>query len=203
MANESWIYCTGPIHAWVRFTPPIGTGGTSSVLPSGPIIHLGTCEQHPTDDDSNEYEPVMNDIGGPKVPFDKQYQGSTEIIVMDLNKLSYAIMQRITSPPYFDGSVGYTNRLARGSLMLQQGLAFELWLQYSFYGTANAVPDLPPGTYYPAVTTIASQTPKQGTKAKLRRVILEAANWYNRSDGSFLLKSQDLADFAGIPAPPA
>jgi hypothetical protein len=175
---------------------------SSTQSTQSPIVYIGTCEQHPVNDAEVAYDPVYNDIGGPRTPFDKEYQGETEVILLDLNRFNWFNLNLMLSPPLYQGMVGWTNRLARGSLLLQQGLSYELWLQYSFFRTANATPDLPPGTYYPACNTLTNQTPKQGTKTKTKRVVVESNNWYTKSDGSFFLKSHDLSYFSVLPAPP-
>lgn len=184
----SWLHCTGAIHIFAR------------VSANTPIFYVGTSEQHPMPEGETHYAPVFNDIGGPVTKFDVEYQGDEEVVALDLNRFNDGNLSILLSPPFYNGVVGYTSRLARGSLAIQQGHTYELWLANSFYNTPDATIDLPPGTYYPACVTIGRSTPKQGTKTQTKRVVIEPLNWYDPTDGTFWLKSEDALYFQNLPS---
>ncbi len=69
-------YATGAVWVFGRFV-----GG-------GSPIFLGTCEKMPQDSRSNEYEAVMNDVSGTKIPLDFAWEGISSQIPQDLPRLS-------------------------------------------------------------------------------------------------------------------
>lgn len=200
MADRAYLHVTGPVHIWAR-TPNVGAGPDQSPAGlSGVPFYVGTCERCPSDDVEVHYEPVMNDLGGPRVPFDREFQGAEGVVVLDLNRFVWNNLNELLKYPRYGENVamGLTSRLDRGSLLLQNGLSYELWLQYSFYGTANATPGLPPGVYYPACCTVGNMKPKQGSTVMNRRLIVEPNNVWSAVDGSFMLESESPAYFAAI-----
>ena len=207
MSNKRF-HCTGPIEIVVRVAKPFGPGPV--IFPdslSGATLDLGTCEQHPINQGEALWEDVPNDLGGTMIGLDKQFQGSTEIIILDLNRFDYSVMAILENIPTVgrapSDAPGFTDGLARGSYKQQNGFSFEMWLYYTFFGTrvAAAYPLMPPGIYYPCCSLMQDNIPKQGTKTQTKRLVVEA-DWaffegsaINPALNEFFLKTSDPAYF--------
>ena len=169
------FHCTGPIEVVVGL-PTVGAGVFSNpVVPKKENqFFLGTCEQHPITQFEVGWEQVPNDLGGTMVGLDKQFQGGgPEIIILDLNRFDYNVMNLIDARSH---GAGATDGIARGAYKQQNGLSFQLWLYYTFFGTrvATAFPNMPRGVYYPCCNLLQDDVPKQGTKTQTKRIIIEA-----------------------------
>lgn len=190
MPSPAWYQCTGPINVFGR----VGYTGSG--------FYLGTCEQHPIPEGDIEYNEVMNDLGGNKVPADRQFMGAEEIIVLDLNRFNFAGYNVLRSGPSFNGNVGQTSSLARGSFVIQNQNAFELWLVYTFFGTPNVLdPNMPIGTYYPYCRLLGDHIPESGSKNMMGRLIVGAMNGFNTPAGNYfgwLLKSHNASYFTPL-----
>jgi len=166
----AYQYCTGPVYCWAGDN------------------FLGTCEVCPDFDDEFMWEESYNDLSGSKIPFDLNYEGQTCIIVMDLNYFDQSVLTGISVQ-------GVDGPLARGALLVQNNLGFALTLAFSFYGTANAQPGMPPGFFFPKVRTIKAIHSPTGTKVRKVRLIVEAQPIFTFSTGSFFLYSTDPSYF--------
>ena len=201
------FHCTGPIEVAIRVAAQgpgpalsFGTGFSGT----GGQVALGTCEQHPVVDGDVLYDQVPNDIAGTQLGLDKQFQGSTEIILLDLNRFDYAVLSLLESFPCYGrtalapfDSPGFNDWLDRGAYLQQNGLSFELWLYFTFFGTrvASAYPLMPRGIYYPCCNLLKDSIPKQGLKTQTKRLAVEA-NWaWFEPEGSFFLKTSDPSYF--------
>ena len=177
---------------------------------SGEKLYLGTCEQSPVQSEEAVYLPVYDDISTSASPRDREYVGSNETIVLSLNRFNYNILNKILSIPRHGRvtpgqnkalSAGQNGHLDRGSLVIGQGLFFELWLINTYFGSRfwkQSYADMPAGTYYPFCTLAANQTPKQGAGVSQIRMLAIEANWnYNEELGKWIMKASHLSDLPG------
>lgn len=206
MANEAYVYDTGPVYVYARVpTPGIGPFVSLGAL-SGTIFHLGTAERFPQRREEAVWEPVFNDIGG-KVPFDESFQGETAQLVVDLNRFNQTVLDLIRRVPDHgrglrSTALGGHTRLAVGALLLQNGMAFEMWAQHSHYDTINAVADLPPGRYYPACKYIGCyEEESSGTQPRKCRLVVEPKRVWNASTKGFITFSEEASFFTALPEP--
>jgi hypothetical protein len=176
---------------WIRF-PRAGIGP----------LFLGWAEYHPVNEEEQHWAKVFSDTGGPATPTDKEYQGAEEIVAIDLQEYNDDVLDLLEAMPRPDVNFpGTTTRLDRGALLIANGLYFELWQQYSFFGTINAQPDLGPGWFFPCCNPAGIYRPKQGTKTRMSRVMVEANNIRTNLTSGYTLKlntSQAFAPIAGL-----
>lgn len=207
MANEAYIFDTGPIYCFIR-VPTVGAGPFQAVGDlAGSISFLGTCERFPQRREEAQWKPVYNDLGG-EVPFDESYQGEVAMAVLDLNRCAQPVLDLVRAAPHHRrgafgaNAPGTQNRLAVGSLLLQNGLAFELWCQHSHFGTLNAVPGLPPGRYYPACKYLGCfEEESSGTLPRKCRLVVEPKRAWLAATGEFVTFSEAAAFFRNRPTP--
>jgi len=179
--SQPYYYCTGPILVYVDcFSDGRGplSGGANTFSISTRQL-LGTCETYPTVEAEDFWLPVYNDNGGPLVPADNSFCGHKRTLILDLNWYSQTILNYVLATPA-QGNDGFpqgtNSRLMRGAFQLANGLGFSTTLQFTFFGTPNAIayPDLPPGEYYPFCRLVGTYFDRAGTQNKKVRLIVEA-----------------------------
>lgn len=72
-------FCTGPVH--IAF----GTGSTG-ITPPATSVYYGTTRSGPDINEEPSYFNVMNDLGGPNLPFDRGYAGSEHTITLEMTR---------------------------------------------------------------------------------------------------------------------
>ena len=175
--NNAFVYCTGPVELFVRFSENGWTNPLSTLAPAGQIYYLGTCEGTPEIDEQPQEKPIYTAQGGDMVSFDDMYMGKLLQANMNLQRFSQAILQRVQDAPLHGrgGSViGMDAFGERGAMMLAQGLRFELWMYNSFWPALNVVPDMHPGLYFPAAKTIRVFRPTDGLAPSHAQLSVEA-----------------------------
>ena len=139
----------------------------TSILQGGSTPYFfGHTEGTPDFKKRPYFEPVMSDLSGTKVPFDILLEGEDAIIsgvFTRYNESVYAAMDSIGNlNPAFRGIEG---TYERGSLMLAEGLAYPLYMQFPFSAKA-AMAGLPPGYRLFAAYLIDNGMPSNGTRPK-------------------------------------
>lgn len=191
---------TGPVDIYFAFNsltpiPQIGAAGINPGTGAG-AAYLGTAEMAPEPQNQYFWKEIYNSLGGDMVPMDRLYLGEQGLIAMNLNRFSYANAFAILG-------LGSEDRLDRGSMMVSNGYALQLWLRFSFYGTANALayPEMPPGYFY-WCTQIVSHFPKGLTlDATNLQLIFQCQPVFNPSTRGHDLRSSLAAFFTNLPAP--
>lgn len=223
--NEAFYYVTGPVHTFVRVRAKAEDAPRSRATlqakkneegqtlynqnkkgETAKIYFLGHTEKTPDIGMEPQYKPVFSSLSGEAVPDDKVFLGTNYKIVLDLHRFDIDVIHRLMTAPNFGragdilGRESYTDR---GSLMFGNGCSFELWLQNSFFGTANALayPNLPPGYYFYACTVSGIYPTSMTRDTKRVRLVIEPlAVRFGITNGSGAF-SKNVLDFANLPDP--
>lgn len=218
-SSKAYLHCTGTCFVYVAFPSfsglPITNFQYINPWSGGPIYYVGTTEKNPVAETEVAYNGVFTSESGPRVPFDKEYLGTQETLVFDFNDFNANVLDMLESAPLYGrsisslqnraagasgyGVVGANSSLDYGTLLLANGGYYQLWIQYSFYGTPNAIayPDMPPGWFYFACNTAMVYVPKMGLRTKVRRLVVEANN-LRVPNGSMGMKTNLPAYFAPL-----
>lgn len=186
------LYTSGPCHIFLN-----------GLLVNTPQ-YLGTSEFSPHVELVPMYEDVFNAIGG-RVPFDKAYQGEVGIINFRLNRFNYLMYQALAARPRSPLAVGTGPALGVnaagdvGSLVLTEGLALGLVLQFQF-GAQGQSPKpamvtgaMPAGYYFPAAVPIGpDKHDPLGTLPEVIDITFFALRAFNPITQTFGLYSQTL-----------
>jgi hypothetical protein len=191
--SPSFLHSTGPIFIWAAI--PTGTP-----LPTGTPQQLGTCEQWPVDSRQYSWEPVPNDLAGSMIPLDSQYMGQIESLSLEINRFNNDVIEVMAAAPSPGGDIpvpGYDGQLSRGLFLNQNVQGFQVWFQFSYFGTPAAPPDLPPGIYYPNCQFVSVGDPQQGTKYWKQHLEIVAFPYFIFTGGvwSFTVRSSDPSNF--------
>jgi hypothetical protein len=192
MPATAYQSCTGPVNL---FWAPNGSSNFAQPsLSAGSALYLGTCAQYPLVQGVKNWSPTYNDRGGP-VPFDQQYFGDTKTIIADLQKMVQANVSALIDQ-------GVVDQTDMGAFKWQSGIAFTLWLQFEYYGTAAATPGLPPGEVYFNCSIPETGYDPLGTRNQVTRIIVNADRGYVvvGNDKQFWSYSTDAGYFSGLPA---
>ncbi len=111
------IYVPGPCRTW------ISTG-------SGTYTLLGTAKGGVFVDPSPHYLPVMNDAAGLSLPIDEIYGGCDGWVSGKWNRFNMTTYARLSA--HVTGPAGTDAVGDRGTLMLQEGAAFSVAVQFPF-----------------------------------------------------------------------
>lgn len=104
---------TGAIHVFVR-------AGSESMA-----SYFGTCERFPEDTRQPEYEALMNDYSGSKVPLDFSWEGESAQISLSMTRWDEVVAQDLEDKPFSATSIpGSWSANDVGTLM---GLEFGFW----------------------------------------------------------------------------
>jgi hypothetical protein len=181
------IYVTGPALIYV------GTGT------SGAYNFLGFSEQEFPIVLSGEWDEVMADLSGPRLPLDIQFMGEQAYMSFTLTKYSQAVLNGIrTRIP--NGTIGQiaTNQL--GSLMISEGLAFKTCIVQP-YQSKTAFSDLPPCYEFLASWMSDQHEVPISVRAHRPRVTIRAIPVWNTSNLTYVL--YDTPALAGLSLPAA
>ena len=180
-------YVTGPVHLYV------GSGG----LP----VYLGTFLEAPKIRTTPKWTPVMNDLAGDQEPFDMTYQGVSADIFGYLTVWNWTVLRSCQNARSLGSAEGSDAFGATGALMIGEGLAYTMWLQYPYYQTKTAFSGngAPPGYHYYASWLIGPEEEDGGTKPQQIHVQFHAMRIYIPLIGGFTLFDRNMT---GIPAIP-
>lgn len=119
--------------------------GTSTAL------YLGTAEQAPDIQIKANWEPVHNDVAG-LTAYDFLSSGTEGIISVTLTRWNDPVYAALAARSSVGGIAGRESAAERGTLMMTEGIAAPLWIQFPFgLGGALAHPamaTLPPGYHF-------------------------------------------------------
>lgn len=112
-------YVRGPIGLHVQI------GGT--------IFFLGTGERAPRISIKREYEALRSDIAGTRLGLDQSFQGQEAFVTVKLTRWNETILTRLQdSTGAFGVTPGSDNMGDVGTLMVFEGQAFPLWVQFPY-----------------------------------------------------------------------
>jgi hypothetical protein len=199
-----------PVNQPAPFQSPGGT-----VMPNSPtpnpvasfsglaasfLFYLGTCENGVTIREVPEYEPVMNDLGGTRKPFDRLFQGSDALSIGVLTRWNEAVYQRISSIPNYLGNEGFELPGAIGTLMITEGWAYHVYLQFPYFAKAlfanNA---MMPGYHFPFSYLEGPIEQERGTRPNKRHLTFYHGRGYNPATGVFGLYDYNLSVVPALP----
>jgi hypothetical protein len=189
VSNPS-IHTTGPIHIYVGMPAYVAADGVTNV--AAKQWYLGATEIQPQMEIQRLDTAVYSDIVGRKVPHQLIDQGQMGRLGLALTYWSQAALVALkTQTGMYNG---VDSKLGRGSLVLGRTTA-TIWLQYSFYGTANATTNLPPGRMFYAARMTSETMAESGTAAEKPLLAFTCLPLYNSSTGAHSLYSEAPADF--------
>ena len=169
----SQAYCSGPVHLFVGVSPGDGdktlvNGGGRDITKCQPI-YLGTFQDAPKILTTPQWTPIDNQLWGNS--FDMSYQGVYGDIFGELTVFNWSVLRLCQTRPNVALTEGSDNILAIGTMMVTEGYAYPLWLQYPYYQTkqvfaGNAVgSNAPPGYRYYAAWLLGPEEEDLGTKS--------------------------------------
>jgi len=183
----------GPVHVF------------AALGPSSSATYLGTGERAPRVSIRREWEPLFNDIGGTRIPFDYAFQGEEAFVTIQLTRWNQSTLTalkdvignaqgRIVPGTTADGDIG--------SLMATENLGRTLWVQYA-YGAGQLAPhaamsDMVPGYRFPCAFLQGPDDSEGGTDPAKELVTFHAIRQYNPSTRKFTLFDYVLT---GLPLP--
>lgn len=192
------LWTTGPAHIYVA-TGKAMPGTLASALSAGSPLYLGTAEGAPDIQVEPSFTPVMNDIGGQKVPTDWMFDGAEALVVVDLTRWNEAVYATTQAwPASQDNTSGTFGAADIGTLMAHEGMTYDLWVQFP-YQTKTAYTNMPGGYHFLSAFCIGPSGITPGTRASKRRCIFKAIRAYNTSDGTWGLYDHTVS---GLPAVP-
>ncbi len=165
---------------------------------NGAAAYLGTAEDAPRIEHRMPLEPVMNDVAGSRVPYDKMYVGQEAAISFTLTRWNEGVHADMVVHSSRFGIIprGLDINISRGSLMMTQDLATELWIQYPFNVLAS-FNTLPAGYHYRTAIFEGPETLTPGVRPYRVQCVFSAIGFYQPESGSFLLYDHDMG---GLPA---
>lgn len=194
-------YNTGPVSAYV------GWGGNpyfkskvkafkTSIYPLGWSEAGLSIEQRP------EFEPVMADPSGSKVPHELLFQSELAFISGDFTRWNESVIRLLQSRPYTTGAAQGAFRSAEmGSCMIYEGLMPQLYLVYGSRNNpahnagVNAIGD---GMRFFATAPIGPEVRSQGSRANKIRLIWQAIPVFKEDSGTLHLYDQNVSSAANI-----
>lgn len=159
---------------------------------------LGYCETAPRIRITPRYSPVMSDLAGDQIPADWLYQGADADILGDLTIWNWSVLELLMSRPSTTAnSAGVDLEGAVGSLMVGEGFAKTLWVQFPYASKTLFSGQMPAGYRFVATWLMGPDEFDMGTKANKVHVQFHAARTYK--DGKWTLYDHDMT---GIPLLP-
>jgi hypothetical protein len=169
-------YVTGPCALWVG----VGAGRAP--------VFLGHSEVGFTIEERPEWEPVICDLAGTKIPFDIQDMGEDAVVHGTLTRWNEPVFNKLLAHPRSGGTPGRNISGDRGFLMQQEGGAVPIWLVFPYVAKpAMAAGGMPPGRRYPFAVVQQKSMAPCGSKALKRLVVFHCLPAFNVATGSFTL----------------
>lgn len=181
------IHCPGPILLYVRFR-----NGTTSFL--------GTAVEAPEVEQQIFHIPVMNDLGGRNVPFQRVYDGEKHVITLTANRVDYTVYAAIRDLSKTPAGVGVDGPYDRGTLEVGY-TDFELILIYT-YGQSTvpgAQPDFPAGRRYYSAVLAGAKESTAGTRVLDIAMAFETTPVYDATTRTLSLYTE--TNFGALPTP--
>jgi hypothetical protein len=161
------VYTTGAVPIWC------GVGGPSAL----PLL-LGWAEKFPRIQIRPAFSPVFCDLGGQRVPLDYMFEGEEAIITADVirfNEGTYRIIadRAATGLGGNLGARGYSDPGEIGTLMVQEKIAYPLWLPF-LYAAKALMPGMPSGYHFFRCFLEGPDELEQGTVPRKLRMLWHA-----------------------------
>lgn len=178
-------FSSGSTHLWLRFN---GTGSPQ---------YFGTCESFPQDSRSPQYEFLMNDLSGSKVPLDLSYQGESSQVSVVMTRWDENLANGLTVAPGQVTPSGQYDWEDLGTLMMLEEQFTELWIVY-LYGSALAnktvytANGMIPGRHYLQTVLWSPQMDEVGTKPMKRHFMFYAWPQIDVANQAFVLYDTDM-----------
>lgn len=211
---------SGPVSLWVAASPvrvtaalraaaatqgsaTSTTGGTAGALAvalarlAATPTFLGTGETGPTVRKRRHYAPVMNDLAGPVVPFDKIRGGQDAIVSVSLTRWNPPVYRSIASVSA-SGLPGFETSADRGTLMMTEGQSFVLYLRYPFFDShpAMAAQGMIPGYRFFNAMLDGEDDEETGTRANKEHLTFYCGGLWDTPTNSWSLYDHNVA---GVP----
>lgn len=196
-------YVSGPCYIYISLQR--ATAGGAIITPAttvakADIRYLGTCEQAPRIRLNPQYEGVVNEKAGIKLPIDYSYQGEDGEVAGTLTEWNELVYERIQNKPAQSGTLGKNVVGDIGSLLQLEGYTFHTWIHFPYvtkvYGTTLSMPAC---YHFPACRAIGEEL-SLGTVANKRLFAIAADRYYNAADCSITVYDNVLN--ASIPTAP-
>lgn len=170
MASHPWV--AGPGHIFVATM-------------TGSPQYLGTCERCPSITINRSYQPLMNDLGGQMVPFDRTDQDAEAVIRTDLTRWDEAVYTFIAGGinSQVRGSADYGTI---GTLVAYEQEGFQLWVELP-YASLPAYAGMPAAYHFFCAIPDADTLDPLGTAARKTGIVWHAQRVYVPASGSMLL----------------
>jgi hypothetical protein len=156
------LWCTGPAHIYV--------GVTTSRAP----LYLGTAETKPDIDIRGEFEGVMNDLSGSKIPMDELWEGEEGMISFVLTRWNMNVALLMMAQPNFTGTPGLNSQDDMGTLMLTEGLSYPVWIRFPYATSKVAMAGMVAGYRFWSCILLAPKKIEPGTRAMKKHFALKA-----------------------------
>lgn len=201
---SAYYYVTGPVHIYMRPARGFAWTGQPSITNILPLF-VGNTESSPEPSFEPQYKPVFSSLSGEMVADEQVFLGTNTKVVLDLARFSMPVVNMMLNAPAYGGDAGTWTRgpghetyLARGSLMMAQGLYYELWLHNTFYNTVNAraYPNISPGYHFYACRTVGFYPTRMTRDTKKIRIMVEAQPRRDTIAGDTLTFDKSPASFA-------
>ncbi len=184
------------------------TGGIhvfAAPLSGGQPVYFGTAERYPEENRNPQYEALMNDISGTKVPLDFSWEGEDAQIALPMTRWNEQLALRMEAKPNpATTSIGGTQPSVPGSwfagdvgsLMGFEGFAWQFWLVRTFGAllankAAYVGNGLLPGRHYNQCLIWSPETEESGTAPMKRLFMLYAWPLYVPALRKFVLYDQN------------
>lgn len=183
----SQLYCSGPGHIFIGF-------------PGRTPVYLGTCRETPRLQILRKYREVQNDISG-DVPLDLSYMGQLAHLNFDLTRWDEAVYSGIAAFPHSPGARGVDLLGDMGTLMITEGQALGVWVQFPYSTKPAMTPGpMPAGYRFPFCFPVGpDDLAELGTRPRRLNLQFLAIRGYNPADGSQFLYDHDMSAIANSP----
>jgi hypothetical protein len=187
-------FVTGPVSLWAAFPS----------LPNQPKL-IGWGEEAPEIEHRPQFEPVMCDLTGTRIPMDVADEGEDGIISVNLVRSNPATLAALQARPYGSLSARGTRLPGDlGTLYLTEKAAITLWVFFPYAALKPAFAGQPNGyRYFGAYLMGPDVLRKNGTRAQVVQCIFHAlpALTYQGTvlTGGTLLYDNDMTAVANLP----
>lgn len=164
------------------------------------VDYVGTGEIAPDIIKQTKFDPVYNDLGG-SLPWDYLFNGEEAVIPINLTVFNWSVVNKLDASPRPNGTPGFYDANAIGSLMMTEGLAYHMWLVFP-YAASKAIysaAGMPAGYHFWA-SWCDSLVVQPGTKANKIRINMRAVRLYQPASigNGFVLYDHSLALLDGV-----
>lgn len=186
-------FVTGPAGLYLLFP------GQSSIL------FLGHSQRGCRIEDVYEWEPVLNDVSGTRYPFDMAFEGVESFVSCELTRWNMPVLRLLEQVPAVSAALGApvavpgTSQFGDlGTLMITEGMAPMLYIQFPYSVIKPAYATQPVGRRYLAAFLERDVSDKLGTQARVQPLTWNCKRVFRPATYANLLYDFDLS---GLPQP--